>query len=377
MIKKFKTTLFILLSTIITIILVVTISRLHYSTLYQNSNDKLYLLEILSDEIVYHDEVLTMSALVYLLTEDKKWIKRYQKHAVLLELALSKAITDKLEIREILTKTRLVNDKLLKIEEKSFELLESGERSRALALLYNEEYEGLKREYIQSISSGIELLHEYETSLKDKITNNVYYLSILLISFIIFFIIIWLYMVNYLRASDKHLHKLVVVDTLTGLHNRRTFNKTLYREVNRNKREGRILLLAICDVDNFKLYNDTYGHPAGDNVLKSIGNIISQNSKRTTEFSYRIGGEEFALINSVSTKEEGKQWIQSIIKKIELLDTKHEGNPPLNLVTISAGVTFSSKDDEYSCKELYRQADKALYKAKDIGKNCFFDFSDF
>ena len=375
MTKKFKTTIFFILSTIIIIILAITVFRLHYSTLYQSSNDKLYLLEILSDEIVYHDEVLSMSALAYLLTEDDKWIKRYQKHVILLDSALLNAMSDKLEIRKVIKKTSVVNDKLLKIEEESFELLKLGEKAHALALLQSKKYQLLKQEYMQSISSGIELLHEYETNIKDKIINNSFYLSVLLISFILFFIIIWLFLIYYIRSSDKYLRKLVVIDALTGLHNRRTFNKVLNREVNRNKREGRILLLAICDVDNFKLYNDTYGHPAGDKVLKSIGKVISQKSKRTTEFSYRIGGEEFALINSVDTLEEGKQWIQSIITVIELLDIKHEKNPPLNLVTISAGVTFSFKDDKSSCKELYHQADKALYKAKSAGKNCFVEFS--
>lgn len=375
MTKKFKTTIFFILSTIIIIILAITIFRLHYSTLYQSSNDRLYVLDILSDEIIYHDEVLSMSALAYLLTEERRWIKRYQKHVILLDNALLSAMSGKPEIRELIKKTSVVNDKLLKMEEKSFELLKQGEKARALALLHNEEYGLLKQEYMQSINSGIELIHEYETNIKDKTINNAFYLSVLLISFILFFIIIWLFLIHYLSFSDKYLHNLVVIDTLTGLHNRRTFNKTLNREVNRNKREGRILLLAICDVDNFKLYNDTYGHFAGDKVLKSIGKVISQKSKRTTEFSYRIGGEEFALINSVDTLEEGKQWIQSIITIIELLDIKHENNPPLNLVTISAGITFSFKDDESSCNELYHQADMALYKAKSKGKNSFVEFS--
>lgn len=178
-----------------------------------------------------------------------------------------------------------------------------------------------------------------------------------------------------MRNSDKQLRKLVVIDILTGLHNRRTFNDTFVREINRSRREGRILLFAICDVDNFKLYNDTYGHPEGDKVLESIGKIINQNSKRTTEFSYRIGGEEFALINSVDTHEEGRQWVQSIIKKVELLAIKHVKNPPLNLITISVGITFAHKEDQFSSNQLYRQADKALYKAKKAGKNCFVELS--
>ena len=166
MTKKFKTTIFFILSTIIIIILAITVFRLHYSTLYQSSNDKLYLLEILSDEIVYHDEVLSMSALAYLLTEDDKWIKRYQKHVILLDSALLNAMSDKLEIRKVIKKTSVVNDKLLKIEEESFELLKLGEKAHALALLQSKKYQLLKQEYMQSISSGIELLHEYETNNK-------------------------------------------------------------------------------------------------------------------------------------------------------------------------------------------------------------------
>lgn len=129
------------LSTIILVILIITIFRLHYSTLYQYSNDKLYQLEILSDEIIYHDEVLTMSALTYILTEDEKWITRYQKHTVLLDDALLKAVADDPEIRKLILQVNLANKKLVSMEKESFDLLKNGKKEFALRLFYSDEYQ--------------------------------------------------------------------------------------------------------------------------------------------------------------------------------------------------------------------------------------------
>jgi diguanylate cyclase (GGDEF)-like protein len=163
-----------------------------------------------------------------------------------------------------------------------------------------------------------------------------------------------------LRRSREKLLALSITDELTGLHNRRAFNERLDESIRLATRHGFPLSLLIVDVDHFKGYNDTFGHPAGDEVLKTLASQAKQ-LFRTTDFVARIGGEEFAVILPNTDADGG---VRAAEKFRELM----EGFPWENRkVTISTGVATRgpNKEDAFALISL---ADRALYRAKD-GRN--------
>nr|CRH08116.1 Protein of unknown function. putative GGDEF domain/pas/pac sensor domain protein [Candidatus Magnetococcus massalia] len=172
-----------------------------------------------------------------------------------------------------------------------------------------------------------------------------------------------------LDSHHKQLEALSICDELTRLYNRRYFNNVLPTELQRLRREGGYLLLLIMDVDHFKAYNDHYGHPAGDEVLARIGKVLRETLQRGGDYTFRIGGEEFSLLCRCQSKEEGAHIAERVRRLIERLDMEHLHNGPEGRVTLSVGgvCTQGSEDVEYAA--LYKQADTALYRAKEAGRN--------
>ena len=158
---------------------------------------------------------------------------------------------------------------------------------------------------------------------------------------------------------------LSITDGLTNLYNRRHFNEILENETARTKRHKRPLSLIMLDIDNFKKYNDTYGHLEGDKVLKGVGVAIKK-SIRETDSAYRYGGEEFAVILPETIDNDAVILAERVRKSIEeqkfLISPKKVVN-----ITASFGVT------QYQIKEgiedFVRRADKNMYNAKDLGRN--------
>ena len=99
-----------------------------------------------------------------------------------------------------------------------------------------------------------------------------------------------------LKKANQKLEKMALVDGLTGISNRRLFDKTLKNELKRAKREKSYISLIMIDIDNFKAYNDTYGHQEGDECLKKVASVLNKKTKRAADFAARYGGEEFAVI---------------------------------------------------------------------------------
>ena len=129
-------------------------------------------------------------------------------------------------------------------------------------------------------------------------------------------------------SDKKRIEEISIHDELTNLYNRRHFNKVLPDELNRAKRDKKLLSYMMIDVDNFKLYNDTYGHQEGDNVLFEIANVLNNYCKRAGDFAFRLGGEEFGILFSELTKEESKTYANAIRKAVEDLKIPHEKNSP-------------------------------------------------
>jgi diguanylate cyclase (GGDEF)-like protein/PAS domain S-box-containing protein len=175
-----------------------------------------------------------------------------------------------------------------------------------------------------------------------------------------------------ITSTYKLRHKfeeLSIMDALTQVYNRRFFNEMFPKEFNRAKRAEQSFCFAILDVDNFKLYNDTYGHDFGDVALQSIAKTLSQGLQRSNEFFFRLGGEEFGVIFSGYSEQKSLEYAQGLCKDIQNLEIRHSLNQPYGILTISLGLCFVDKDTTSSIKNIYSIADKALYKAKNSGRN--------
>lgn len=170
-------------------------------------------------------------------------------------------------------------------------------------------------------------------------------------------------------TDKKRIEELSIRDELTALFNRRHFNKIFPEEINRAVRNKKNLYFMMMDVDNFKLYNDNYGHQEGDNVLKQIGIVLNGCSKRAGDFAFRLGGEEFGILYSNDSDEQAEAFANSIKNKIKNLDIVHEYNLPSGLLTVSAGLVSQKQNDTSTVEELYKLADQFLYKAKENGRD--------
>ncbi|MGP2656549.1 diguanylate cyclase [Malaciobacter sp. WC5094] len=170
-------------------------------------------------------------------------------------------------------------------------------------------------------------------------------------------------------TDNKKLELLSIQDDLTKLYNRRFFNETIEKEIRRVKREGIYLSLLSLDIDHFKKYNDTYGHPKGDDILMQVAKNLEETTSRATDYVFRMGGEEFCIIFSNLDIDESMVYAQKIVRNIENLKIEHNQNTASKFVTISAGLVVQKSEHIENQEQLYRASDKALYKAKINGRN--------
>lgn len=169
-----------------------------------------------------------------------------------------------------------------------------------------------------------------------------------------------------IEDSRKEIERLAVTDDLSGLYNRRYFFKKLDEEFERTRRYGQKLSLIIIDIDHFKTVNDRYGHQAGDAVIREVAQII-KSSCRESDTAARYGGEEFAVILP-STAEDGAV---SLAEKLRIKVSDCRVNGYDFIVTISLGISILTPEDAYSPTTLIYDADNALYRAKEEGRNRF------
>ncbi|MEC4984098.1 MAG: PleD family two-component system response regulator [Oscillatoria sp. PMC 1068.18] len=172
-----------------------------------------------------------------------------------------------------------------------------------------------------------------------------------------------------LETANQELQRLVNVDGLTGVANRRCFSDRLNLEWRRAIRNPSSLSLIMCDVDFFKAYNDTYGHQAGDFCLQQVAKVIEQNIRRPGDLAARYGGEEFAVILPDTTLAGGTEVAKNICTSIAALNIPHHGSQVSNVVTLSLGLAAMIPDNKIAYETLISEADKALYQAKQSGRN--------
>ena len=167
----------------------------------------------------------------------------------------------------------------------------------------------------------------------------------------------------------QQIEKLAVIDSLTGIANRRKFDRYLAKEWLRLAREKAPLSLILCDIDYFKLYNDTYGHQAGDRCLRAIAQAISRAIKRPADLAARYGGEELAVILPNTNPEGAKKVAEKINSEIKALQIPHCNSPLEVYLTISMGVAGYIPCHNSSPQTLIEAADLALYRAKELGRD--------
>ena len=163
----------------------------------------------------------------------------------------------------------------------------------------------------------------------------------------------------------SQLELLSISDGLTGLYNRRHFDAKIFEEARRAHRQNHDLFLAVIDVDNLKKMNDKYGHLAGDKLLKSVGDIIKHCIRENVDWPFRYGGDEFCVILTQVTRD------QAISTSERLIESFNEKKLPLTGLSIGLAQFVRTQDAKWTedIDDLVKRSDKALYKAKQTGRN--------
>jgi diguanylate cyclase (GGDEF)-like protein len=172
-----------------------------------------------------------------------------------------------------------------------------------------------------------------------------------------------------LELANRELQRLSASDGLTGLANRRHFDQTLDLEWRRARRTSSEISLLMIDIDAFKPFNDTYGHQAGDDCLKTVASGLEQGLARATDLVARYGGEEFAVVLPATDAAGAIRLAEELRQAIEAKACPHSTSPVADVVTISIGVATALPHGNGGWQQLVAMADAALYRAKAAGRN--------
>jgi len=172
-----------------------------------------------------------------------------------------------------------------------------------------------------------------------------------------------------LKRKTDLLEDMSHIDGLTQVANRRQFDETFEKEVNRCIRNGQHLGIIMIDIDNFKSFNDHYGHGKGDECLIKVANTLNNQMKRSTDLFARYGGEEFVVILPNIQLNELASIAEKMRTAVENLKLKHEYSTTADYVSISLGCASEIIESQTQALELLSKADKALYQAKASGRN--------
>jgi diguanylate cyclase (GGDEF)-like protein len=172
-----------------------------------------------------------------------------------------------------------------------------------------------------------------------------------------------------LETANQRLKRLVAVDALTGIANRRHFDRALERELRRARRDSSPLSLVFLDLDEFKRFNDTYGHARGDEVLRLVARTLDETFRRGGDLVARYGGEEFAVVLPGVDARRAELYAERLRRRIWRLAVPYQASQVADRVTISGGVATVQPGFIATPDDLLHAADKALYRAKCLGRN--------
>ncbi|WDD97169.1 GGDEF domain-containing protein [Thalassomonas actiniarum] len=170
-------------------------------------------------------------------------------------------------------------------------------------------------------------------------------------------------------TDKKLLEKLSITDNMTGLYNRNYFDSVFPREFRRAKRDEKLFSVVLLDIDFFKQYNDTYGHQEGDKALIAVAKVLIDQAKRSSDFAFRVGGEEFLILTNQKDFISLELFALNIIHSVEALKIPHEPSTVSEFLTVSAGAIQVSYKEDMTPDEVYKAADELLYQAKSAGRN--------
>ncbi len=206
------------------------------------------------------------------------------------------------------------------------------------------------------------------------VTSHAVAIGTLIEAFLLAFLVS--YRIRMLEEENYKKDKMILTDIMTALYNKSYFEEALNSKLTIQRREKNILALMVIDIDYFKQYNDTYGHIAGDEALRSVATVLKETLSNPDDMAFRIGGEEFALICTNMNKKSVLSCAQKLQKNIENLHLEHKSSDVSNYLTVSIGIHFASTYILEDAKKVYAHADEALYSAKKEGRNKVIVYGD-
>jgi diguanylate cyclase (GGDEF)-like protein len=171
------------------------------------------------------------------------------------------------------------------------------------------------------------------------------------------------------KKAQIELERLAAHDGLTNLVNRRGFDARLKMELSRAVRDSLSMAVIMIDVDHFKRFNDTYGHQVGDECLRQVASVLSTSVLRPADLVARYGGEEFVVILPMVNQAGAVAVANRILEAVLAMAIPHSGNDGVGMVTVSVGVASGVPARGMEEKDLITLADRALYQAKNSGRN--------
>jgi diguanylate cyclase (GGDEF)-like protein len=172
-----------------------------------------------------------------------------------------------------------------------------------------------------------------------------------------------------LVERNQDLQEMALIDPLTSLFNRRYLDETLPRNIKSLSRSGDWISILMIDIDHFKKFNDTYGHPAGDACLRDVARGLLKCVTRGGDYVVRYGGEEFTVVLPHTDENGGRNIARELLSTVIDLEIPHEKNEKIGCVTISIGVTSVQPIHTNKGPEYIKRADQALYSSKKTGRN--------
>jgi diguanylate cyclase (GGDEF)-like protein len=172
-----------------------------------------------------------------------------------------------------------------------------------------------------------------------------------------------------LQSANQELQQLANLDSLTQVANRRGFEQAFRQEWSRALRERQPLTLIICDVDYFKRFNDTYGHPAGDVCLQRVAEALQRSVRRSVDLVARYGGEEFTILLPNTDAAGGVTVARLVQAEMTRQRIAHAASPIASVVTLSFGLASVVPDQTTAMVSLLERSDQQLYRAKQQGRN--------
>ena len=202
---------------------------------------------------------------------------------------------------------------------------------------------------------------------------SIFLSAIIALAFIIY-INVFFFIRNKKYIED--IKQLSITDSMTNLYNRRHFDTEFTKHLKIAYRAKENLTLMILDIDHFKQFNDTYGHHEGDTTLIAVAKALKDSLHRPSDMAFRLGGEEFGILCINMNHSESEVFANKIRENVHDLQIEHSGNSASQYVSVSIGIHVIAPAKEFKDEQLYKNADKALYKAKEYGRNQVVLFQD-